>query len=43
MQRTGSAPPPRPNLVIEDYASAVGHLMARDEVDPVRVAIVGVS
>jgi uncharacterized protein len=31
-----------PNLVIEDYASAVSHLMTRDDVDPDRVAVVGV-
>jgi uncharacterized protein len=31
-----------PNLVIEDYASAVSHLMTRDDVDPQRVAVVGV-
>jgi uncharacterized protein len=31
-----------PNLVIEDYANAVSHLLTRDDVDPDRVAVVGV-
>jgi uncharacterized protein len=31
-----------PNLVIEDYANAVSHLLTRDDVDPDRLAVVGV-
>jgi fermentation-respiration switch protein FrsA (DUF1100 family) len=31
-----------PNLVIEDYANAVSYLLTRDDVDPDRVAVVGV-
>jgi uncharacterized protein len=31
-----------PNLVIEDYANAVSSLITRDDVDPERVAVVGV-
>jgi fermentation-respiration switch protein FrsA (DUF1100 family) len=31
-----------PNVVIEDYANAVNHLMARHDVDPARIAVVGV-
>jgi uncharacterized protein len=31
-----------PNLVIEDYANAVSHLLTRPDVDPDRVAVVGV-
>jgi uncharacterized protein len=31
-----------PNLVIADYANAVSYLMTRDDVDPDRVAVVGV-
>jgi fermentation-respiration switch protein FrsA (DUF1100 family) len=31
-----------PNLVIEDYANAVSYLITRDDVDPARVAVVGV-
>jgi dipeptidyl aminopeptidase/acylaminoacyl peptidase len=31
-----------PNLVIADYANAVSHLLTRDDVDPDRVAVVGI-
>jgi fermentation-respiration switch protein FrsA (DUF1100 family) len=31
-----------PNVVIEDYANAVNYLVTRDDVDPSRVAVVGV-
>jgi uncharacterized protein len=31
-----------PNVVIEDYANAVSHLLTRTDVDPDRVAVVGV-
>jgi fermentation-respiration switch protein FrsA (DUF1100 family) len=31
-----------PNLIIDDYANAVSYLLTRDDVDPERVAVVGV-